>query len=114
MPCIQTKVSLPLSAEQESRLKARFGETIALLPGKTEQWLMCSFEDRARLWFAGTNKEPCALVEVQIFGSAPAAAYDRLTGELTGILQRELGLSPERVYVKYEEIAHWGWNGSNF
>lgn len=114
MPCIQTKVSLPLSEEQEKRLKARFGEAIALLPGKTEQWLMCSFEDRARLWLGGTDEPPCALVEVQILGAAPAPAYERLTGELTGILQRELGLSPERIYVKYEEIAHWGWNGSNF
>ena len=25
----------------------------------------------------------------------------------------ELGIDPAQIYVKYEEISHWGWNGRN-
>ena len=37
-----------------------------------------------------------------------------MTADLTAILAEELGIAPDRVYVKYEETPYWGWNGSNF
>ncbi|MBQ1519226.1 MAG: hypothetical protein IIZ53_05155, partial [Ruminococcus sp.] len=33
---------------------------------------------------------------------------------ITGILTDQLGISSDRIYVKYSEVANWGWNGSNF
>ena len=39
--------------------------------------------------------------------------YAKLTEALTDILYEELGIPTERIYVTYEEIAVWGWNGGN-
>ena len=37
-----------------------------------------------------------------------------MTAAVTQILSEELSLAPDRIYVQYEEVNHWGWNGSNF
>ena len=55
-----------------------------------------------------------ALLQVSIFGSASDAAYDRLTAALCEIVNEELGIDLANIYVKYEEVDHWGWNDSNF
>lgn len=114
MPCFQTKTTLPISPEQETRLKARFGRAVALLPGKSEHWLMLTFEGGSRIWFQGQNEQPAAWVQVSLFGGAAAAEYARLTREICDILKEELGIDPARIYIKYDEVANWGWNGSNF
>ncbi len=113
MPYIETKTNLNITKQQENELKTAFGKAIELIPGKSERWLMLSFSDNERMWLAGDDA-PAAMLEVEIFGSASDSAYDALTAELTSTVSNILGISGSRVYVKYEEIAHWGWNGSNF
>lgn len=114
MPCIQAKVSNSLTGAQKETLKTRLGEAISILPGKSENWLMVFIEDDCAIWFQGKNDQPIAYVEVKIFGKSSESAYERLTGEITTILEETAGISPEHIYVKYEEVEHWGWNGSNF
>ncbi len=114
MPCIQTKVSVPIPAETEEKLKTRFGKAIALLPGKSEEWLMLTFEDNCRLYFQGKKEPGAAFVAVKLYGKAGNGAYDALTKELTAIVSEELRIRPDRIYIQYEETDHWGWNGGNF
>ena len=90
MPCIQTKVNVTLTPEKEEAIKQKFGQAITAIPGKTENWLMCTFEDGCRMYFRGEAGAPMAFVEVKVYGKAPASAFDRLTGEITGILRDEL------------------------
>jgi hypothetical protein len=114
MPYIQTKTNVTITPQKEAVLKAKLGEAIAAIPGKSESWLMCEFADQCRLWFQGDNSNPIAYVEVKIFGKADPASYEKLTGLICGILEEELEIAKNRIYVKYEEIDHWGWNGTNF
>ena len=39
---------------------------------------------------------------------------DRLTAAITQALQEECGIAANRVYIAYEGIENWGWNGHNF
>lgn len=113
MPYIHTKTNVAVSAEKEFKLKAELGKAISIIPGKSEHWLMLNFTENERMWFAGDDS-PCAMLEVELFGSTSDSVYDSLTEKLTEIISDELGISPSRVYVKYEEIDHWGWNSVNF
>jgi len=113
MPYIHTKTNVDITMDKELTLKKEFGKAISLIPGKSERWLMLDFTDSERMWFSGENS-PAAMLEVEIFGAVNESAYDALTARLTEIVSAELGISPARVYVKYEEIEHWGWNSSNF
>ena len=45
MPVIHTHVSVPTTPEQREALKAAYGKAITAVPGKSEGWLMCPFED---------------------------------------------------------------------
>ena len=114
MPYIRTTTSKPISENSEKALKEKLGQAIALIPGKSESWLMLSFHDNADMYFKGDGSEDYAFVEVALFGSASDAAYDRLTGAVCGIISEELGINLSNIYVKYEEAEHWGWNGRNF
>ncbi len=113
MPYIHTKTNVTISGENEIALKNEFGKAITLIPGKSERWLMLNFTDGERMWFAGDNS-PAAMLEVELFGGADDAAYDSLTEKLTEIVSTQLNIESSRVYVKYEEIEHWGWNSGNF
>ncbi len=114
MPFIHTRVNRPISKETEQTLAKAYGEAISLLPGKTENWLMLQFEENCRLWFKGKDEQALAFVQVQVYGGSTASAYDALTGRICTLLEKEMHILPENIYVKYEETDHWGWNGSNF
>ena len=45
MPVIHTHVSVSTTAEQREALKSTYGKAITAVPGKSEGWLMCPFED---------------------------------------------------------------------
>ena len=114
MPFINTKVSIPLTEAQKDSLKTKLGKAIELIPGKSEKWLMVGFEDEYCLYFQGNDYEPSAFIEVKIFGNAPDSAYERLTMKLCEIYETELHIPQDRIYIKYEEVTNWGWNGANF
>ncbi len=113
MPYIETKTNALISKQKEIQLKESFAKAIELIPGKSEQWLMLNFSDNERIWFSGDDS-PSAILKVEIFGSASNSSYDALTAELTDIVSSVLEISPSRIYIKYDEINNWGWNGSNF
>ena len=114
MPSIHTRVSKPISKETEAALAKALGEAIELIPGKSEKWLMLQFEENCRMYFQGKNENPLAFVTVKLVGSASNAAYENLTAEITRLLSSSLAISPDCIYVQYEETDHWGWNGTNF
>mgnify|MGYP003431714870 FL=1 len=55
-----------------------------------------------------------AMVEIALFGKASDSQYDALTEELTKEISSILSIKPSNIYIKYEEVEHWGYNGFNF
>ena len=109
MPYISTKTNIELAKEKQDALAAKYGRIISLVPGKTERWLMLSFDDKISMYFGGKGDEPMAYI-----GGASDAVYDKLTAAICDAVSAETGIAPANIYVKYEEAEHWGWNGSNF
>lgn len=64
--------------------------------------------------FAGKKLEKGAYVSVSVYGDVQPAACDRMTGEICRILEEELGIPGNNVYVTSHGVHDWGWNGSNF
>lgn len=114
MPMIQTKTNIEITPEQETALKNALGKAITVLSGKSEQWLMLSFEDKCRLYFRGDNSSPAAFIEVKVYGKIDYTQSNKLTGEICRIFNDILSISPDKIYVKYEEVEMWGWNSNNF
>lgn len=114
MPYIKTRTTVEIAKDKEEAIKSKLGKAIESFPGKTENWLMTDFEDNCRLWFKGDNSQPSAFVEVKVFGKSTDEAFDKMTSLICEILNSELSIPTDRIYVKYEEVEHWGWNGFNF
>lgn len=114
MPYIRTTVSNSISDQARDNIKTKLGQAIALIPGKSEAWLMLAFEDNINMYFKGDGTDDYAYVEVSLFGTTSDAAYDRLTAAISEIINEELGIDRANIYIKYEEAEHWGWNGVNF
>lgn len=114
MPFINSKISVKMNEAQEKEIKTKLGEAIKLIPGKSESWLMVGFEDEYKLYFRGDNSEPMAFVEVSVFGGENKSAFDALTGKICEIYGEVLGISSDHIYVKYQAVSNWGWNGGNF
>ena len=75
---------------------------------------MVGFEPDYKLYFRGSNAEPIAMVEVSVYGSENPSAFSKLTGQICDIFKDVLGIAPDHVYVKYQSVSNWGWNGDNF
>lgn len=113
MPFIDSKVTVALSDNQKENIKAKLGQAIGVL-GKTESFLMVGFEDEYDLYMAGNKLDRGAFVAVRVYGQVQPQACDRMTEKICDILQEELGIPGNAVYVTYQGIADWGWNGGNF
>ena len=114
MPFINAKISKTITKEQETQIKTLLGEAITTIPGKSENWLMVGLEPEYTLYFRGDNTDPIAFVEVSVFGAENKAAFEKLAARICDIFQQVLSIAPDHVYVKYEAVSNWGWNGGNF
>lgn len=114
MPFINSKISVPVSKEKREVIKGKLGQAITNIPGKSENWLMVGFEDNYDLYFQGNQNGPSAFIEVKVFGSFSEQAADNMTAALCDLYEEELQIPKNRIYVKYEEVSKWGWNGNNF
>lgn len=113
MPYIHTRTNTEISKEKEIRIKTRLGEAIRLL-GKSEDWLMVDFSDNCHMYFAGSDNDLIAYVDIKIYGKGSREAYSNMTREVMDIMSSELNIKPDHVYVSYGEYENWGWNGNNF
>ena len=111
MPFIIARVNVPVSHEQEEKIKSLLGRAIELVPGKSEQYLMICFEDNCRFWLRGDDSLPAAYIEVSIFGNERHCGYESLTQEITRAFHEVLGIPPENIYLKYDDIHVWAVNG---
>ena len=113
MPFINTNTNVEISDEKREELKSKLGQPIRLL-GKSEDWLMLSFEDKSDMYFKGDSSSPMAFVDVSVFGHPDDSSCEKMTVELCSIYNDVLGISPDKLYVKYSGSTQWGWNNMNF
>ena len=113
MPFIDAKITGPVSQEKRNVMKSELGKAISDLH-KTETYLMIGFEDNYDLYLGGKQLEKGAYVSVSLFGNAPSECYNKMTGNICRIFEKELGIPGSAVYVTYHGVNDWGWNGQNF
>lgn len=114
MPYINVKTNAEISKKTEVALKSGIAKAMEeSFPGKTESWLMVNIEGFCSMYFGGSDL-PCAMFEIDIFGTQSEGAYSKMTEKICAIAEEELKVSPDRVYVKYGEYSKWGWNKMNF
>jgi len=105
MPFVIARTSVQTSHRQRLALKERLGHAIRLVPGKSEAQLLLDIEDGCHMFFAGSDAEPIAYLEVSVFGNELHAGYDAFTADVTQAFQEVLEIRPDHVYVRFDDIA---------
>lgn len=113
MPYISVKTPFRTERDVANKIKTEFGKAIEILPGKTERWLMVSFDAQDAMFFSGSD-EPSAIAEISVFGKISPDGAERLTEKVCEILSDNLKIPSNRIYVKYSETSLWGYDGTNF
>lgn len=113
MPFIDCKISRKLTEEQKESIKSELGKSISLMR-KPESYLMVGICDNYDLWFAGKRATSGAFVSVSVFGSVNSAESERMTAAICNTLMSVVGLDGREIYVTYQGITNWGFDGGNF
>lgn len=115
MPLIELDTSCELDAGKKEAIVAGLSRAVAEGTGKPEQYVMACVRDRVAMLMSG-GAGPAALVTVKGIGGLSKAVNQGLAGKITQLLQKELGVPGERVYITFQELdaGHWAWNGKTF
>lgn len=111
MPYISISTSKSLSGQEKDALKRAAGSLIPTIPGKTEGGLMVGIIDGQTMYFRG-KADPCAYVNVKLFGDAPFEAKKAFTEQFCAAIEEAAGIPAGDIYLTYEEYGNWGINGS--
>lgn len=114
MPFVGSKVSKSVTKRQEIKLKEGLGQAIALVPGKSEKYLMTEFEDNCHLYFQGRNDKPIAYIEAALFGNEMHYGYDNFVKYVTKLYNETLNIPTENIFIRFEDIPDWAEAGMNF
>lgn len=114
MPYLKIQTNLPLTRKAERTVLRNASSLVAAELGKPEGLVMVALQDDTHMLFAGTD-EPVAFLELKAIG-LPARKTRVLSQKLCALIEDHLGISPERVYVKFIDVRRgmWGWKGDTF
>lgn len=109
---IQTNVELD-DARRETLLKTVSSLTAEEL-GKPERYVMVAIEATTPMLFAG-SPDPTCYIELKSIG-LPEAKTAELSRALSLEIEKQLGVSKERLYIEFADAPRkmWGWNGGTF
>ena len=114
MPYINSTLTLKLTDKMKEDIKSKLGEIITEIPGKSEEWLMVGFKDDHTLFFRGDKKQKAAFVEIKIFGTADRKHKEAITSKVSSLFEEELNIPKDSIYIIFDEVKDWGWNGNMF
>lgn len=115
MPLIQLDTSCELPDPKKEALARTLSTLAADGIGKPEQYVMACVHDKVTMTMGG-EAGPAALVTVKSIGGLGKSVNQVLAAKVSEMLQKELAIPPNRVYLTFEELTavNWAWNGKTF
>ncbi|MCX7003736.1 MAG: phenylpyruvate tautomerase MIF-related protein [bacterium] len=114
MPFISITTNVTLTTQHEVRIKSETARIMNDIAGKPEEWLMIAIQPATLLFFQGTSDPRTAYVEIKYIGAFAAELKEKIVKGIAKLLQEEIGVSPDRLYVHYagSSAADWAWSGT--
>jgi len=114
MPLLALQTSVRLTNQQRYNLLAPLSQIVAECIGKPERYVMVTVSEAAMLM--GGAEGPAAYADVRSIGGLNGAVNRKLSERLCALLQEQLDIPPDRVYLGFTSVSaeNWGWNGGTF
>ena len=116
MPLIELDTSCELAdAGKKQQLAGALSRVVAEGTGKPEQYVMACVRDKVVMTMSG-QPGPSALVAIKGIGGLSKAVNQSLASKISQLLQKELAVPGDRVYITFQEFpaSNWAWNGKTF
>ncbi|KAM3867355.1 macrophage migration inhibitory factor [Diretmus argenteus] len=90
-------------------------EELAKAMGKPAQYIAVNVIPDQMMMFGGKG-DPCALCFLHSIGKISGAQNRQYSKLLCGLLNKHLGVSPDRIYINFVDLdaANVAWNNSTF
>lgn len=114
MPYLKLNTNLEIPAARTTTLAAELSKLLAKETVKPERYVMVDVVGSKTMLFGGSD-QPLAYLECKSIGLSAAQAK-ALSASLPALLNRELALPADRVYIEFSNCPgeFWGWNGATF
>lgn len=114
MPYLKIQTNIPMQPKAAQDLLKKASYTVGLHLGKPETYVMVAVEPSMPMLFAGTDA-PLAYLELKSVG-LPQAKTKELSKTLSELLEKELSIPKDRVYIEFASAngSMWGWDGGTF
>ena len=110
MPYVHIHMAQKLSDDQRETLKARVGQLIEILPGKSEQVLMLRFDDAQQMYYRGVP-ENCVYVNICLYLMSPDEKKEEFAHGLAAALTEIAGIDPSNMFISFSEYNNWFSHG---
>lgn len=114
MPLIRLTVSTPVPEATKNRVLTAMSGIVVKATGKPPAYMMATMEE-GRIVMGGRS-DPAAFADVRGIGGFTPPVNKQISKDVCELLQKELGIKPENVYLTFTDVAasSWGWNGGTF
>lgn len=114
MPYLKIQTNQEAEGEIRQRILSHASRLISQELGKPEEFVMVALEPSMAMYFNG-SEDPVAFLELKSIG-LPGAKTKELSKVLCSLLEEELRIPKDRIYVKFIDVQRgmWGWNGGTF
>jgi len=114
MPLLRIQTNQDFDPGNRQAILSKASRMVAEQLSKPEQYVMVSLEPNPGMLFAGSG-EPLAFLELKSIG-LPESRTGELSQALCRLMEQELGIPQDRVYVEFSDAPRkmWGWNGGTF
>jgi phenylpyruvate tautomerase PptA (4-oxalocrotonate tautomerase family) len=114
MPYLWIQTNKVVDEQTRQGFLRKASQLVARELQKPEKYMMVRVEQGQPMMFAGSTG-PAAFLQLKAIG-LPEAKTGELTRLLCALVQAELGISQDRVYINFTDVAPnlWGWNGETF
>jgi phenylpyruvate tautomerase PptA (4-oxalocrotonate tautomerase family) len=104
-----------IESPTEEVLHQEIRGVVAQCIGKSEDFVLTIFNPNTSMQF-GAKAGISAYCEVKNVGALSRDTTDKIASFITEILSTKLKISPEQLYIEFQESERhlWGWNGKTF
>jgi phenylpyruvate tautomerase PptA (4-oxalocrotonate tautomerase family) len=111
MPYININAAPTLKENEKEQMKAKMGELIALIPGKSEAVTMVGVNDGCSLYLGGKALKKGAFIEIRLLGTAKKQDKEALTEAVFKAMKSMFGMPESDIYITIQEFDNWGFRG---
>lgn len=114
MPYLKIQTNHPVDASQSADLIKSASRLVADGLGKPERYVMVALEPPVPMVFAGSDA-PTVFMELKSIG-LPESKTAGLSESLCQLVNSELGVPADRVYIEFQDAPRkmWGWDNGTF